>query len=136
MSQNRRYVILGLLSAVAFLVAVLAVGYFRDDALAQEAGAPRVGPPTMLAATGACGLGGEVSVLYVIDSEKKQMAVYGAFGGQKIELVAARRIFYDLELPEFNDVSAGPFRVPNLKKAFEKATEKKEGAKEEPPRRR
>jgi len=136
MSNNRRYLILGLLSAAAFLLALLAIGYYRDDALAEGPGAVRVGPPPMIAASGACGLGGEVGVLYVVDTEKKQLAVYGAYGGRAIEFLAARKIFYDFELREFNDETPQAFSARNLQAAWEKQAGKKEGGKEEPPRRR
>jgi hypothetical protein len=136
MSNNRRYLILGLLSAAAFLLALLAIGYERDDALAEGTGAVRVGPPPMVAVSGACGLGGEVSVLYVIDTEKKQLAIYGAFGGRAIEFLAARKIFYDFELIEFNDETPRAFSARNLQTAWEKQAGKDKATKDEPPRRR
>ena len=134
MSTNRRYAILGLLSAAAFLMVLLAIGYHRDGAFAEVDA--RVGPPPMVAVTGACGLGGEVGVLYVIDTEKRQLAVYGAFGGRAIEFLAARKIFYDLELREYNDETTGAFSARNLEKSYEEHAKKKEGTDKDPPRRR
>lgn len=135
MHRNQKFVVLGLLSTAAMLLAALLVLYQREDALAQDQAAP-TGPPSMVAATGACGIGSEIGVLYVIDTEKKQLAVYAAFQGRAVEFVAARKIFYDLELLTWNDESPGHVNVKALKNAFEEHTKKKEGAKAEEPRRR
>ncbi len=135
MKRNQKFVILGLLSTVAFLAALLLVSYRRDAALAQE-GVPIAGPPSMLAVTGACGIGSEVGVLYVIDTEKKQLAVYGAFQGRAIEFIAARKIFYDLELLDYNDATPKAFSVRHLGAAFEKHKKDKSGESKQPRRRR
>lgn len=54
-----------------------------------------------------------VSLLYVIDTETKQLAVYEARGGSKsmarINLVAARRIDLDLRLEGYRDESEYSF---------------------------
>ncbi|GEM_PF-1717566 len=135
MKRNRHFILLGLLTAVALLLVVLVVGYNRETALAQDS-ETRQGPPSILAATGACRLGSEVSVLYVIDAEKKQLAVYSAFGGREIQFVAARKIFYDFELMSANDNTPRVFSVQNLKRQYEAYKKKKEGESKRPPRRR
>jgi len=136
MDRNRQFVILGLLSAAAFLLVLLFVGYQREDAFAQESETPRAGPPSILAVTGACGIGAEVGVLYVIDTEKKQLAVYSAFGGRDIRFIAARKIYYDFELLEANDGTDKQFSVRRLKQAFDAHKKKKGEEEKKPPRRR
>jgi len=60
------------------------------------------------------------SVLYLIDTEKKQLAVYQANGGgdptQSLRLVGARRIDLDLQLEGFNDKSQ--YSYEDLQKRF------------------
>ncbi|MFO1051742.1 MAG: hypothetical protein U1F36_05975 [Planctomycetota bacterium] len=61
----------------------------------------------ILAVTGSYGVG--TSVLYVIDTNTKQLAVYEARGGtesmRRITLVGARRIDLDLMIEGYNDES-------------------------------
>ena len=61
----------------------------------------------MIAVTGVDLTG--TSILYLIDTKQKQMAVYQASGGsegtQNVKLVGARRIDLDLRLEGFNDKS-------------------------------
>lgn|GEM_PF-1023994 len=65
--------------------------------------------------TGSC-------VLYLIDTESKQLAVYQASGGTKslrgVELVGARRIDLDLQLEGYNDKSE--YNYAELDKQFQK----------------
>ena len=72
----------------------------------------------ILAVTGSYGVG--TSVLYVIDTERQQMAVYEARGGAKstrrLVLVGARRIDLDLQLEGYNDESE--FEYQELKAMF------------------
>jgi hypothetical protein len=60
------------------------------------------------------------SILYVIDTEAKQIAVYQAQGGgsstQSIKLVGARRIDLDLQLYGYNDESE--YKYEDLEKKF------------------
>lgn len=60
------------------------------------------------------------SVLYLIDTEKKQLAVYQANGGgeptQSLRLVGARRIDLDLQIEGFNDKST--YSYEELQKRF------------------
>ena len=133
MKRNQKFIIVGLLSAVAFLLLALIVGYQGDDVYAQDAS---TGSRTLLAATGACGIGAEVGVLFLVDTEKKQLAVYSAFGGRDLRFVAARKIYYDLQLLQANDKTLKQFSVPRLKQAFEAHKKKAGGGKERKPRRR
>lgn len=73
-----------------------------------------------LAVTGSYGVG--TSVLYLIDTNTKQLAVYEARGGspsmRRIILVAARRIDLDLQLESYNDGSE--YDYPTLKRMFDR----------------
>ncbi len=72
----------------------------------------------ILAVTGSYGVG--TSVLYVIDTESKQLAVYEARGGsrsmRRLTLVGARRIDLDLQLRGYNDESE--YQYGALEKMF------------------
>lgn len=65
----------------------------------------------MIAVTGSYGVG--TSVLFVIDTQSRQLAVYEARGGSpdsaKLFLVGARRIDLDLQLQGYNDLSEFPY---------------------------
>ncbi len=73
-----------------------------------------------LAVTGSYGVG--TSVLYVIDTVSRQLAVYEARGGsaeqRRVILVGARKIDLDLQLEGYNDRSEYDYR--NLRKLYEK----------------
>ncbi|MBL8860919.1 MAG: hypothetical protein JNK02_02820 [Planctomycetes bacterium] len=53
------------------------------------------------------------SILYLVDTREKQLAIYQATGGtesmQGVKLVGARRIDLDLQLEGFNDRSQYPY---------------------------
>ena len=73
---------------------------------------------SMIAVTGIDMTG--TSILYLVDTESRQLAVYQANGGtdsmQGIKLVGARRIDLDLQLYGFNDKSE--YSYEDLKKKF------------------
>lgn len=73
----------------------------------------------LIAVTGSYGVG--TSVLYVIDTTTKQLAVYEARGGSpdaaKLFLVGARRIDLDLQLQGYNDLSE--YDYDRLQRKFE-----------------
>ena len=77
-----------------------------------------------LAVTGSYGVG--TSVLYLVDTEKRQLAVYEARGGsaaqRRVVLVGARKIDLDLELEGYNDRSEYPYR--RLRGLFDKRGKK------------
>ena len=79
---------------------------------------------TMIAVTGMDLTGS--SVLYLIDTVNRQIAVYQAMGGsestQGLKLVAARRIDLDLQLYGFNDKSQYSFEDLQKKFADQKRT--------------
>lgn len=73
-----------------------------------------------VAVTGSYGVG--TSVLYLIDTVGRQLAVYEARGGsaeqRRVVLVGARRIDLDLQLRSYNDRSE--YEYDELEKLFEK----------------
>jgi hypothetical protein len=73
---------------------------------------------TMIAVTGIDMTGS--SILYLVDTKGRHMAVYQATGGgdatQGLKLVGARRIDLDLELEGYNDNSK--YSVQDLQKRF------------------
>jgi hypothetical protein len=73
-----------------------------------------------LAVTGSYGVG--TSVLYVLDTESRQLAVYEARGGsqgsRRLTLVGARRIDLDLQLEGYNDESE--FSYEQLRRRFDR----------------
>ena len=73
---------------------------------------------TMIAVTGIDLTGS--SILYLIDTKSKHLAIYQATGGadssQGVKLVGARRIDLDLQLDGFNDKSE--YSVQELEKKF------------------
>ncbi len=77
-----------------------------------------------LAVTGSYGVG--TSVLYLVDTQSRQMAVYEARGGapgqRRLVLVGARRIDLDLQLRGYNDQSEYDYRA--LETLFEKGDRK------------
>ena len=77
-----------------------------------------------IAVTGSYGVG--TSVLYLVDTVNRQLAVYEARGGsaaqRRIVLVGARRIDLDLRLPSYNDRSE--YEYDDLKKLFDRRGKK------------
>lgn len=72
------------------------------------------------------------SVLYLVDTEARQLAVYQASGGaagtNSIRLVGARRIELDLELDGFNDkttIDGKPLTYKDLARRFEREVDSK-----------
>lgn len=88
-------------------------------ALPDEQGSSAAFANGYLAVTGSYGVG--TSVLYLVDTNTGQLAVYEARGGapsmRRIVLVAARRISLDLELEGYNDESE--YDYATLKRMFE-----------------
>ncbi len=79
-----------------------------------------------LAVTGSYGVG--TSVMYLIDTVSRQLAVYEARGGgaeqRRIVLVGARRIDLDLQLEGYNDRSE--YEYKQLQQLFQKRGRKDE----------
>ena len=131
MMTKKRKVLLGLLAVVAVQMFVIFAAYQGPVAEAQDAKTSEedVGfkANKLLAVTGTCGQGDDVSVLYAIDTEKKQLAVYMSFGGTDVRFLAARKIYYDFELLHFQDRTPRTHSVVKLKEIYEKMQEGSSG---------
>lgn len=73
----------------------------------------------MIAVTGEYGNG--TSVLYLIDTKARQMAVYRSLAGSSVELVAARDIAWDLRIPVLNDRSKAGLSPRDLERGFRRS---------------
>lgn len=84
-----------------------------------EEGGNSAATSDFLAVTGSYGVG--TSVLYLIDTKARQLAVYEARGGstegRRVVLVGARRIDLDLQLLKYNDRSEYDYH--DLRKLFD-----------------
>lgn len=96
---------------------------------AEAAGGSAGAANGFLAVTGSYGVG--TSVLYVLDTVNRQLAVYEARGGstesRRLVLVGARRIDLDLQIESYNDQSE--FEYSKLKDLFEKRGRKERDGK-------
>ncbi|MGE3173202.1 MAG: hypothetical protein AB7O97_11310 [Planctomycetota bacterium] len=85
-----------------------------------EGGGQSASTNGFLAVTGSYGVG--TSVLYLVDTVNRQLAVYEARGGsaeqRRIVLVGARKLDLDLQLEGYNDRSEYDYR--ELRRVFEK----------------
>ena len=70
----------------------------------------------MIAVTGTYGSG--ASVLYLIDTRTRHMAVYKVDNGRKLELVAARNIAFDLNLGDVQRPERARLRAPGASKGL------------------
>lgn len=90
----------------------------------EESGSAASSDNGFLAVTGSYGVG--TSVLYLIDTKNRQLAVYEARGGsaeqRRIVLVGARRIDLDLQLRSYNDRSE--YEYDQLESLFQKRARK------------
>ncbi len=129
MRDIRNVAIVGLSITCAFLLGSL-VGQGSPAAFAQQ-GASSYGGGTVsqntrfIAATGSVGSG--MSVLWLVDTEAKQLVVYGSSAmGKTVELRAARNIEWDLKLDEYNDDSQ--YKAEDLERLAQRQQQKKGGA--------
>lgn len=74
----------------------------------------------MIAVTGTYGSG--ASVLYLIDTRTRHMAVYKTENGRKLELVAARNVSWDLNLETYNDQSEPGYTPRELRRGWVEAS--------------
>jgi len=116
----------GLLAVVGLLSGAFAAPQ-QTVPTAPAAGTPYTAPPSfadsdsnnrMIAVCGVDATGS--SILYLIDTEAKQLAIYQANGGgratQNVRLVGARKIDLDLQLVGFHDDSE--YSYEDLEKRF------------------
>jgi hypothetical protein len=108
---GRNGLILALIAVTAFL---LGRGMETRPALATGVNSNQ----DMIAVTGEFGRG--TSVLYLIDTRAKTLAVYQAKGGSQsnLKLIAARDITYDLKVRSYNDVSEPAMKVEELERRW------------------
>jgi hypothetical protein len=112
--------IVGLAALVAVLCVLAIQTWTGTRAVAETA----MSATNMVAVTGR--VGSDYSVLYVIDTDKRQLAVYSAFGGRRIRFIGARRIKYDFELIEYNDATPRRYAVRELYRQWREAKNKEE----------
>lgn len=90
----------------------------------EAGGGSSGGANGFIAVTGSYGIG--TSVLYVLDTENRQLAVYEARGGaasmHRLMLVGARRIDLDLQLEGYNDRSE--YEYGQLQRLFDRRDRK------------
>ncbi|MBK8100185.1 MAG: hypothetical protein IPK26_24040 [Planctomycetes bacterium] len=88
--------------------------------ISEDGGQSSAAANGFLAVTGSYGVGN--TVMYLVDTVNRQLAVYEARGGgteqRRIVFVGARRIDLDLQLEGYNDRSEYDYR--RLKETFEK----------------
>ncbi|MEZ6195235.1 MAG: hypothetical protein R3F20_05870 [Planctomycetota bacterium] len=102
---------------IGALAAGLIAAFVTGNRLpAVSAGGSTDGNSDIVAVTG--NYGSSASVLYVIDTKSRQMAVYKSSNGQSIELVAARRIEHDLKLMSYRDESGGEMNPVRLEREY------------------
>jgi len=108
---------------IAGLVVVVILGADR----AGEAGASSVADSNsdMIAVTGEYGNG--TSVLWLIDTKSKQLAVYRSMSGNSVALVGARRIEHDLKLLDYQDRSPSSLHPSALEKRYRDFLKKRSG---------
>lgn len=107
-----RLLLVGLVGAVGYLLGRGAAPLHANSTLKENAdGATANSNNKMIAVTGPYQQG--VSLLYLIDTESKQLAVYEARGGSRssgrINFVGARRLDLDLRLEGYHDDSEFSF---------------------------
>ena len=108
------------ITGLLVLVAVLVVGGQDRVALARSTDSNG----SMIAVTGEYGNG--TSVLYVIDTKTRNMAVYRSLNGQGVQLVAAWRIDHDLKLVSFRDNTEEGFSPLELERNYLKFRDRTE----------
>ncbi len=107
---------------LVFLCVAVVVLLSRSDAtvLGRDGADSNSG---MIAVTGEFGNG--TSVLYVIDTKEKQLAVYKTLSGNKVEFVAARDIEFDLKMQSHNDRTDPELHPEVLKDRYLQFSKKK-----------
>ncbi len=117
---------------VCSLIAVISVlGVLLFQTVSHQGSAyaeTAMASPNMLAVTGRVGSG--TSVLYVIDTAKKSLAVYSAQGANRVRFVGARRIKYDFELVSFNDTTPTEYSVIKMGQKYRESQAKEEDDKD------
>jgi hypothetical protein len=93
----------------------LALGW-RPTPTRAALGGSTDGNSDLIAVTGS--YGSNASVLFVIDTKSRNMAVYKSMNGQSVELVGARKIEHDLKLMSYRDKSGSAMNPVRLEKEY------------------
>lgn len=89
---------------------------WRPQTTQASYGGSTDGNSDLIAVTGS--YGSNASVLYVIDTKSRQMAVYKSMNGRTVELVGARKIEHDLKLMSYRDGSGAAMNPVRLEKEY------------------
>lgn len=131
MRDPKSILIAALSLSTAFLAGMLVSR--PGDAVAQQAsgGAGTVSSNNAwIAATGSVGSG--MSVLWLVDTQKERLLVYGTNSlGKTVELRAARKITWDRALDEYHDESQ--YKADDLARLADKRKESSGSAPPPPP---
>jgi hypothetical protein len=110
------------LFAVLAVLAVAGVAALLNSRATAQGGSSGGGGDAnrdLIAVTGTYGSG--ASVLYLIDTRTRHMAVYKVDNGRKLELVAARNVTWDLNLETYNDQSEPGYGPRELRRGWSEA---------------
>ena len=106
------------MTILAAAAVALAVGWLARGPISAGAGAAADSNSDMIAVTGEDGTG--ASVLWVVDTKAKQLAVYRAPSGRSVEFVAARNIKWDLRMVGHSDKTGDRYHPFRLEKDYQK----------------
>jgi hypothetical protein len=133
MRNPRDLALIALSLLSTFLLGCLTQQWLGGSAMAQQGpygGGSISWNQDVLAATGTVGSG--MSVLWLVDTKKRRLAVYGTSSmGKDVELRAARNIEWDFKLDEYNDVSQ--YNSDDLERMWRKQQEDRSGKKKKGP---
>jgi hypothetical protein len=105
-----------LLLAVLGVLVLAGAALLTSRSATAQAGGGGDANRDLIAVTGT--YGSSASVLYLIDTRTRHMAVYKTENGRKLELVAARNVTYDLKLETYNDQSEPGYTPRELRKIW------------------
>jgi hypothetical protein len=103
------------LLAVAAVAVIAAIAFLAGSRATAQGGGGDANRD-LIAVTGT--YGSSASVLYLIDTRTRQLAVYKTENGRKLELVAARNVTYDLKLESYNDQSEPGYLPRELRRGW------------------
>ena len=102
--------------AVIGLIALVGVVLVINTTVTAQGGGGGDANRDLIAVTGT--YGSSASVLYLIDTRTRHLAVYKTDNGRKLELVAARDVTWDLRLEAYNDQSEPGYGPRDLRKGY------------------
>jgi hypothetical protein len=111
--------VIGVLTVAAAIVVVVRLSWSLPAQGGNSTGGGGDASRDLIAVTGTYGSG--ASVLYVIDTKTRHLAVYKTDNGRKLEFIAARDIRYDLALEDYNDISEPGYTPKELRRGYVEA---------------